>query len=149
MGGQDLEAAVRHCRVRVENASGDLHELSRVAYKQQRGKAQATGLVDGCPDVVGTGHEGHVWKSHDLMHVALPVVAGNQDEVTVALRILDPELDFDGLDEGLLAHGTDDPRGAQNRNAAFDTQAGIEGVGSDTFALGYENLYREATRVAA
>ena len=86
-------------------------------------------------------------KSHDLMHVALPVVAGNQDEVTVALRILDPELDFDGLDQGLLAHGTHDPRGAQNRDAAFDTQAGIEGVLGNTFALWYENLYREATVV--
>ena len=63
------------------------------------------------------------------------IVARREQDIVRAVRPTLPQLDMDGVDEGLLAHRLDDAGRTEDGNAADNAEAGVEGLFCERLAL--------------
>jgi hypothetical protein len=126
VGREDLHAAVAVLAVRVEHAARDLDELADVADEQRAAEADLPHEVEAVPDEVGGLHGQRGVEGEAHLDEVRAVVAGGEQDVFRAAGPALPELDADRVDEGLLAHGLHDARGAEDGDAAHDAEARVE-----------------------
>ena len=96
--------------------------------EQRTPEAQLPAAFQRVADEVA-GQDGRLRVEADgAADVVCAVVAGGQQDIVGPVRPPLAQLDADGIDERLFAHGLDDAGRAEDGDAAGDAEAGIEGL---------------------
>ena len=128
MGGQYLHAPVRHRGVGVHNPGGHLDQLSGVPHQKHLPNPLLHRHVDGSADVIAALHRPVQIQPQAFPHKGLAVISRGQHQRSRSPGRLLPDIQADGGQQGRLAHGLHDARGAQYGDSSPDSQAAVKGI---------------------
>ena len=128
MRRDELHAAVAALRVCVPHAARELHELADVPDEQRTAEAERTAMLQRVADEIAGQNGGARVEADGRADEIRAIVARREQDIVRAVRPALPQLDMDGVDEGLLAHRLDDAGRTEDGNAADNAEAGVEGL---------------------
>ena len=145
MGAEELPAAVGHAGVRVHDPAGELHQLADMSDQQYFFHSLQQSQIQRVPDVVGAlDPRNRLQFRHLFLQEVQAVVSRAEDQPSAAGSRFLPDFQRDGVDDGLLAHGLDDPGCSQNRDAPLDAEHRVEGLFRDLPPLRRGNHHFQA-----
>ena len=149
MCAEELPSAVGHAGMGVHDPAGKLHQFADMSDQQHLFHSLQHCQVQRVPDIVGALDP---WDFLQFRHLLLQevkaVVSRAEDQTPAPGSRFLPDLQCDGVDNGLLAHGLDDPRRPQNRDSSLDAEHGVKGLFRDLPALRRGDQHLQAPRIA-
>ena len=137
---QPVDECLVHRRlaaVGVEMSGGELDGLAQHHAEGNAGNTELMGHAQGLTDIVAVFDEGLLGKvGVEGLDEAFALGSTIDDDALCSRGFCHLHAPPDALDEGLLGEGLDDARDADDGDAAFDAEAGIEGATGYLLALG-------------